>query len=669
MSLELRKRLFDQLDELVIIDPHTHIDALDPAAHTLADILGYHYYTELAHSAGMPKNRIEEPDLDPMEKVERLVAQLAPLENTIQYSWLVEMCQRLFGFRDDRLTLDNWDDLYDASIAKMTQEDWPAQVLKQSKLEAVFLTNEFDDPLEGFDTATYIPCLRTDDLVFHLAKEEVRERLQRASGVTLSNADSVREAIGKLFDHFTARGARACAISLPPDFTPTKISDGRMNSALDAIATVGTNCGEPHKRAIANFVFWTLAEFCADYSLPFDLMIGVNRGVYESGVHQGRDLYDSRVSLIQYKDLFNAFPLVKFPVSVLASVTNQELASYAWIFPNVVTNGHWWYSNTPAYIEQDLAARLEAVPQTKQIGYYSDMYKLEFALPKFAMYKRILAKVLAERFVIDRNWTEERAFELGKQVLQGNTDRVFPAADMRPAPIVRQRLAPPPTSSLLNYPDPLPIMAAASTSTAAPLASPDDIALEPYMQPRIEPSEDSGDDDFGFDMAPPPVAEENLAESPAEEELAAADFARDEVAAEEMAADEMTADEEDFSPNRETVVFGAHSSAGLDAAEFAAEELDAEELAALEPEAAAEPVFDESELPPELEVIAGGDELDIGAAIDSDEEIELEAITTDGDDDFSLAPPEEIPPEIAEAQQEPKQDLSTWNFLNTDDKK
>ena len=55
MSLDLRKRLFDQLDKIVLVDPHTHINPLDPASHTLADILGYHYYTELAHSAGMPK--------------------------------------------------------------------------------------------------------------------------------------------------------------------------------------------------------------------------------------------------------------------------------------------------------------------------------------------------------------------------------------------------------------------------------------------------------------------------------------------------------------------------------------------------------------------------------------------------------------------------------------
>jgi glucuronate isomerase len=181
-------------------------------------------------------------------------------------------------------------------------------------------------------------------------------------------------------------------------------------------------------------LFWALAEYCADFQLPFDLMIGVNRSVYPGGVYQGMDLYDSRVSLIQYRELFNAFPQVTFPISVLASVTNQELVSYSWIFPNVVTNGHWWYSNTPAFIEHDLAARLEAVPRTKQIGYYSDMYKLEFALPKFAMYKRILAKVLAERFVIDRGWNEEQAVALGTQVLRGNVESLFACGAHAPPP-------------------------------------------------------------------------------------------------------------------------------------------------------------------------------------------------------------------------------------------
>ena len=427
MSQALRQRLYAQLDELVIIDPHTHINPRSPASTTLADLLGYHYYTELAHSAGMPKAQIEEPGLAPREKVRRLVAHLAPLENTIQYSWLVEMAQRFFDFADDRVTPENWEALYDAAEHKMQSPGWADDVIRQSRLSAIFLTNDFDDPLTGFDTARYIPCLRTDELVFHLAKPEVRERLNQATGQSVHDVRSLRQAIGKLFDHFTARGARACAISLPPDFTPAKVD--HAEAAISELCQKGLKASAERRREASQFVFWTLAEFCDEFRLPFDLMIGVNRSVYAGGVYQGQDLYDSRVSLIQYRELFNAFPKVTFPISVLASVTNQELTSYSWIFPNVVTSGHWWYSNTPAFIEHDLAARLEAVPRTKQIGYYSDMYKLEFALPKFAMYKRILAKVLAERFVIDRGWSEDRAFALGRQVLRDNSEAIFSRAE------------------------------------------------------------------------------------------------------------------------------------------------------------------------------------------------------------------------------------------------
>ncbi len=425
MSTSIRQRLFAELDCLILIDPHTHINPHAPAAATLADVLGYHYYTELAHSAGMPKARIEEPGLDPKEKVRRLVECLAPLENTIQYSWLIEMARELLGFADERLTPANWEALYDSSAAKMRAPDWSIQVLKKSRLEAVFLTNDFDDPLAGFDTKVYIPCLRTDDLVFHLAKPEVRARLEKASGRSVGSAADVRQAIGQLFAHFTKHGARACAISLPPDFAPRKVDKSDAENTIAGILRMNTGVDDAAKRDASNFVFWALAEFCAEFHLPFDLMIGVNRAVYPAGVYQGQDLYDSRVSLIQYRELFNAFPQVVFPISVLASVTNQELTSYAWIFPNVVTNGHWWYSNTPTYIEHDAAARLEAVPRTKQIGYYSDMYKLEFALPKFAMYKRILAKILAERYCVDRGWSEERALELGREVLRGNVERIF----------------------------------------------------------------------------------------------------------------------------------------------------------------------------------------------------------------------------------------------------
>ncbi|MCA9109072.1 MAG: amidohydrolase family protein [Planctomycetaceae bacterium] len=443
MSEQLRTRIFDELESLVLIDPHTHINPHSAASTTLADIMGYHYYTELAHSAGLPREQIEEPGLDPKEKVGRLVTRLGELDNTIQVSWLIEMCREFFGFDDERITTDNWEALYDTAAEKMAAADWEDQVLSHSKLEGVFLTNDFDDPLEGFDTSRYIPCLRTDDLVFKLHEPSVRERLAKATGIEVGDAKTLRDAIGKLFDHFLSKGAKACAISLPPHFQPALGSNipQEMHVQIRALLGDADARGELCDQVPSEFVdkqlgllagthfpglvFWTLAELCAEYYLPFDLMIGVNRGVYASGVYQGQDLYNRQTSLHQYAELFNAFPNVTFPISVLDHTANPELVSYAWIFPNVVTNGHWWYSNIPTFIETDTRSRLEAVPESKIIGYYSDMYKLEFALPKFRMYRRALAKVLAKNFCIDRGWSEQRAINLGKRVLRGNVESVF----------------------------------------------------------------------------------------------------------------------------------------------------------------------------------------------------------------------------------------------------
>jgi glucuronate isomerase len=425
----LSEEIFQQLQSLRLIDPHTHINPHQPASRCLADILGYHYYTELAHSAGLAKSQIEEPGLDSREKVRRLVPWLATIENTAQYSWLLEICREFFGFQEERITPSNWEALYESSKTRMARPDWEQHVLNQSGLDQVYLTNDFDDPLEGFDRNFYVPCLRTDDLVFHLSRPAVRERLTKATGASPGSARALKDAIGLLFQHFKNRNARACAISLPPDFSPQPVSEA-VADPLVARAFAGADLTADELVSLSRFVFWTLAEFCDQFQFPFDLMIGVNRRVCENGVFQGQDLFDSRVSLIQYKTLLNAFPRVLFPISVLAETSNQELVSYAWIFPNVITSGHWWYSNIPVFIERDTKARLQAVPSTKQIGYYSDMYKLEFALPKFAMYRRILAKVLAEDFVIGRRWGLERALQLGRQVLRGNVETIFGGIDV-----------------------------------------------------------------------------------------------------------------------------------------------------------------------------------------------------------------------------------------------
>lgn len=405
----LARDLYAEICKIPLIDPHSHINPHRAASRTLDDILGYHYYTELAHSAGMDKGALA-ADVPPRERVRVILSYMDRIDNTAQYSWFLEIARTFLGFQGDRVGAADCDALCDAAENLMAQPDWEEQVLRTSNLEKVFLTNDFDDPLEGFDTARYVPCLRTDDLVFHLHKPEVQQRLARATGVEARTKRDLQAALRVLFERFTGRGAKACAISLPPDFMP--ISDPDWYDFGDHVAR-------------GRGIFWMLAEFCREFALPFDLMIGVNRRVYQNGVYQGQDLFDQRTSLIQYAELFNAFPEVTFCVSVLTSSQNQELGSYSWIFPNVVTSGHWWYANIPATIEPDLRYRLQAVPKTKQLGYYSDMYKLEFGLPKFNMYRRILARLLADDFVRTKVYTESQAVDLARLLLRDNVRRLF----------------------------------------------------------------------------------------------------------------------------------------------------------------------------------------------------------------------------------------------------
>lgn len=419
------RELYDTIAGWPIYDPHSHIDPHRPAARDFDEVLGYHYYTELAHSAGMASELVA-PELAPRERARNLAAHLDRLDNTVQYSWLLEIARTFHGFDGEAITTRTIDALYDAADRPTPAAGtaWDETVWKTTNLEAVFLTNDFDDPLTGWDTARYVPCLRTDDLVLKLHEPRTRERLARATGTEVGDYASLKQALGRLFEHFLSHGARACAISLPPDFIPRRPGPSRGATPVRR-ALHGLDLRAEEHAEVRQMVFWALAEHCADFKVPFDLMIGPIRNVYPAGVSGGRDLFDRRVSLHDYADLFNHFASVTFPISTLTPDAGPELVAFSWIFPNVVPMGHWWYSNVPAFIAADLRARLQAVPKVKQVGYYSDAYKLEFILPKFNMFRRVLSEVLAEDAIRGRGWGVERALELARLVLIDNPRRLF----------------------------------------------------------------------------------------------------------------------------------------------------------------------------------------------------------------------------------------------------
>src|SRR5450755_4081943 len=152
----LTRDLYAEICRIPLIDPHSHINPHAAAAKSLDDILGYHYYTELAHSAGMDQTPLGK-DVPPRERVRAILEHMNRIDNTAQYRWFLEIAQTFLGFKGDRVSGSDCDSLCDTADRVMSQPSWEQDVLKHSQVEKIFLTNDFDDPLEGFDTRRYVP--------------------------------------------------------------------------------------------------------------------------------------------------------------------------------------------------------------------------------------------------------------------------------------------------------------------------------------------------------------------------------------------------------------------------------------------------------------------------------------------------------------------------------
>src|SRR5256714_13024994 len=93
--------LYTEIVKIPLIDPHSHINPRRPASRSLDDILNYHYYTELAHSAGMDQ-AVLRPEVPPRERVRAILYHMSYFDNTAQYLWFVEICRAFLNFQRQR---------------------------------------------------------------------------------------------------------------------------------------------------------------------------------------------------------------------------------------------------------------------------------------------------------------------------------------------------------------------------------------------------------------------------------------------------------------------------------------------------------------------------------------------------------------------------------------
>ena len=428
MNSELVRKLYERIDALPIVDVHTHVDWKTGTAANIGDILSYHYYTELTNSAEFQHG--EFPFGDPQGLTRVILPKLALISNTVQHDWLMTISREYLGLAPDEWHPENWRSIFDRSVEVMDRPGWREELIARCNIRRVFLTNQYDEDLEGLDTSFYSPCLRTEPFTLWFERADQREGVGAFLGRPIRLTTDFAAGIDKVFAKFMAHGMGYAAMSIPANFQTFDVAEEDAQRLLDKMVG-GTALDDDERRGWGAFAMNRICDACRKYGKPFHLMIGVNREVYAHGVPSGMDLFDSVNSMRGYDYLFNTYWDVRFPTAVLSDTTGLELTAAAWIRHNVYPSGHWWYSNQPTDIAREIRRRIDTVPGKKSIGYFSDAYYLEFILPKFRMYKFELALALAERMersLIHPNmapFSVDDALELAESLLIVNPARIL----------------------------------------------------------------------------------------------------------------------------------------------------------------------------------------------------------------------------------------------------
>ena len=428
MNHTIVAQLYREVNAMPIYDVHTHIRPVHAAGRSIGDILSYHYYTELTNAAeyqpgGFPLN-------DPEALTRMVVPLLRHIRNTVQYDWLMVISETFLGIPRSRWETGNWEEIYRLSVGVMTDSGYPDRVIAEANLKVAYLTNSFDEDLDGFDTSFYVPNLRVEPFVIWSANPEQLDDLSDFLGRPILGVSEFDAAMDKAFAKFAAHNMGYAAISAPPNVITGPVESAAADAVLKKVLS-GEMIDDEGKKVLVAYGFNRVADLCRDHEKPFHLMIGADRDAYAHGVPSGCDLFDSVNSLRGYDYLLNAYPDVSFPVAVLADTSGLELTAAAWIRHNVYPSGHWWYSNQPTEIAREVRRRLDTVPGNKSVGYFSDSYYLDFILPKFRMYKFELARALAdrmERSEIHPNmapFTFDQAVELAHKLMVDNPRRLF----------------------------------------------------------------------------------------------------------------------------------------------------------------------------------------------------------------------------------------------------
>jgi glucuronate isomerase len=429
MNYQLYMTLLDGLNEIPLLDVHTHLDASHLTARGLHDIALYHMVISDLVSAGCPsRGRLSEDPGD--DEVETRMEEAIPFLNAIQntsMSWGMRMILAdLYGWREP-ITLENWRKL-DGLIRERAEDgSWAGQILRktgirrastelwrrrdgsqdcrlQYSLEWAFFTRSqwgvYDIPLFELERAWN---QEGPGAPLPVTLGEERQKLERS----IRNLEDVHAAIEHYVSHIPYADIISTAQHISTDIHYWQVSDDEMVDALERREWAG-----PIERDV--YAGYILEAFLGELeshaeSLVYHFSIGAEPLPFETGSKLRQE------TIFELAVIIERHPRLRFQALLSSEHANQAMCTLARELPNLSLAGYWWHNFFPGVMRKVISERLDMLAVNKQVGFFSDAYCLDWAYAKAALIRRQWAEVLAQK-VEQGQYSIEQALEIAHQV-------------------------------------------------------------------------------------------------------------------------------------------------------------------------------------------------------------------------------------------------------------
>jgi glucuronate isomerase len=110
------------------------------------------------------------------------------------------------------------------------------------------------------------------------------------------------------------------------------------------------------------------------------------------------------------------------------------LCSLCLAYSNISLGGFWWGMFYPSVMHAAWSRRLDMVPTTRLMGFFSDAYCIDWMYGRLRMTQRVLANVLAEK-IEQGFYTRKQALKVAGDILHDTPRSVMLANETLPIPM------------------------------------------------------------------------------------------------------------------------------------------------------------------------------------------------------------------------------------------